>query len=95
MLSSATFMFKVTLVWFETPKVAISAVPLGTRAGVQLAAVYQSSLVGLRFQVALMARARPGASPRASLSAATSPRVLSTPRARNSSPRHFHSRCPS
>ena len=37
----------------ETPKLAISVGPLGTVGGVQLAAVFQSPLLGLRFQVAL------------------------------------------
>jgi len=41
----------------ETSKVAASSSPLGTVAGVQLAGVFQSSLVGLRFQVALPAKA--------------------------------------
>ena len=40
---------------FETSKVAVSFDPLGTVAGVQLAAVFQSPLAGLRFQVALPA----------------------------------------
>jgi len=40
---------------FETPKVAISLLPFGTVAGVQFAAVFQSLLDGLRFQVALPA----------------------------------------
>src|SRR5690242_12849424 len=39
----------------ETAKVAVSAGPLGMVLGVQLAAVFQSPLVGLRFQVALPA----------------------------------------
>ena len=42
---------------FETPNVAISANPLGTVAGFQLAAVFQSPLVGLRFHVALPEKA--------------------------------------
>src|SRR5262245_29323618 len=37
----------------ERPKVAVSDGPFGTVCGVQLAAVFQSPLVGLRFQVAL------------------------------------------
>ena len=41
----------------ETPKVAMSAEPFGTVAGVQLAAVLQSPVVGLRFQVALPPKA--------------------------------------
>jgi hypothetical protein len=44
-----------TLVVLEASKVAISERPSGTVAGVQLAAVFQSPLVGLRFQVALPA----------------------------------------
>jgi len=40
---------------FETPKVAVSAGILGTVAGVQFAAVFQSLLAGFRFQVALPA----------------------------------------
>src|SRR5712691_11240423 len=46
----------VTSVTLETSNVATS---LGTTSGVQLAAVFQSPLVGLRFQVALPARAKP------------------------------------
>ena len=42
----------------ETSKVAISEEPLGTVAGVQFEAVYQSLLVGLRFHVALPAKAK-------------------------------------
>ena len=45
------------LVVFEEAKVALSAGPLGTVFGVQLRAVFQSPLVGLRFQVALPAEA--------------------------------------
>src|SRR6266536_1597129 len=45
-----------TAVKLETPKVAISDGPLGTVAGVQLAAVFQSPLAGSRFHVALPAR---------------------------------------
>lgn len=40
---------------FETAKVATSSGPFGTIAGVQFAAVFQSPVVGLRFQVALPA----------------------------------------
>lgn len=40
----------------ETAKVALSKELLGTVAGVQLAAVFQSPLLGLRFQVALAAQ---------------------------------------
>ena len=43
------------LVVLETPKVAMSAGPLGTVAGVQLAAMFQSLFVGFRSQVALPA----------------------------------------
>jgi hypothetical protein len=39
----------------ERPKVAISEGPLGTVAGVQLAAVFQTLLTGSRFHVALPA----------------------------------------
>ena len=39
----------------ETENCAVSAAPLGTVAGVQLVAVFQSPLGGLRFQVALPA----------------------------------------
>ena len=48
-----------TSVTFETSKVAVSCAPFGTVAGVQLAAVFQSLLVGLRFHVALPARLIP------------------------------------
>ena len=41
----------------ETPNWAVSAGPFGTVAGVQLAAVFQSPLAGLRFHVALPAKA--------------------------------------
>jgi len=41
----------------EAAKVAMSADPLGTVAGVQLLAVNQSALAGLSFQVALPAEA--------------------------------------
>ena len=44
-----------TSVVFERAKVAISAGPLGTVAGVQLPAVFQSPEVGLRSHVALPA----------------------------------------
>ena len=39
----------------ETANWAVSAGPFGTVAGVQLAAVFQSPLAGLRFHVALPA----------------------------------------
>ena len=42
---------------FELSKVAVSVGPFGTVAGVQLAAMFQSPLVGFRFQVALPAAA--------------------------------------
>src|SRR6476646_11985818 len=45
------------LVILENPKVAVSSSPLGTIAGVQFEAVYQSVLVALTFQVALLAKA--------------------------------------
>src|SRR5690349_4571421 len=47
---------RATSVVFETSNVAMSPSPLGTVAGVQLPAVFQLPLVGLRFQVALPAR---------------------------------------
>jgi ABC-type uncharacterized transport system YnjBCD ATPase subunit len=42
----------------ELPNVATSADPFGTVAGVQLPAVFQSVLVGSRFQVALPAKVK-------------------------------------
>src|SRR5438105_4819175 len=45
-----------TFVTLEAPKVAMSLGSLGTVFGVQFAAVFQSPLVGLRFQVALPAK---------------------------------------
>jgi len=39
----------------DSPKVATSSGPLGTVAGVQLSAVFQSLLIGLALQVALLA----------------------------------------
>jgi hypothetical protein len=42
-----------TAVVLETANVAVSASPLGTVAGIQFAAVFQSPVVGLRSQVAL------------------------------------------
>ena len=48
---------KDILVVLETPKVAMSAGPLGTVAGVQFAEVFQSTESGVVFQVALPARA--------------------------------------
>src|SRR5713101_3154109 len=47
---------KVTCLILEPANVATSVGPLGTVAGIQLAAVFQSPLVGLRFQVALPAK---------------------------------------
>ena len=47
---------KVRAVVFERPKVAVSLGPLGTVAGVQFAAVFQSLLIGLALQVALPAK---------------------------------------
>src|SRR5439155_12468578 len=44
-----------TLVVFDRANVAMSAGPLGTPIGVQLAAVFQSPEVGLRFHCALSA----------------------------------------
>jgi hypothetical protein len=43
----------VSVVMFETPKVAVSEMVLGMFAGVQFEAVNQVPLVGFRFQVAL------------------------------------------
>src|SRR5215471_13800160 len=40
----------------ETPNVAVSVGPLGTVAGTQLVAVFQSPLMGLALQVALPAK---------------------------------------
>ena len=58
-LNTIRFMITVaereTSVMLETSKVAPSSEPLGTVAGVQLAAVFQSPLAGLRFHVALPA----------------------------------------
>jgi len=48
-----------TSVVFERSNVAVSADPLGTVAGVQLMAVFQSPEEGLRSHVALPARANP------------------------------------
>lgn len=57
MLSTRTFSRVETSVTLETSKVAISLGPLGTVCGIQFAAVFQSGLTGLRFQVALPAEA--------------------------------------
>ena len=53
--SRVTSLERDTLVILEVENVAISVRPLGTVCGVQLAGVFQSPLVGLRFQVALPA----------------------------------------
>ena len=50
------FVAMLMSVVLERSKVALSRMPLGTVSGVQLIAVFQSPLVGLRFQVALPAR---------------------------------------
>ena len=50
-----------TDVVFEEPNVAVSAVPLGTIAGVQFVAVFQSPEPGLRSHVALPAKVVPAA----------------------------------
>ena len=52
-LSTTVVAENVRLTALETPKVATSPGPFGTVAGVQFVAVFQSPLVGLRFQVAL------------------------------------------
>ena len=49
-----------TLVVLERPNVAVSADPLGTVAGVQFVAVFQSPEPALRFQVASPAKLVPG-----------------------------------
>jgi ABC-type transporter Mla maintaining outer membrane lipid asymmetry permease subunit MlaE len=56
MLLTSVFAEIDTAVVFEVPKVAISAVPFGMVIGFQFAAVFQSLLAGLRFQVALPPR---------------------------------------
>ena len=55
MLSSSISLDNATPEILESAKVATSLGPLGTVAGVQLAAVFQSLLIGFRFQVALSA----------------------------------------
>src|SRR5438128_1912487 len=55
MLSTRTNSRVETSVTLETSKVAISLGPFGTVGGIQFAAVFQSLLMGLRFQVALSA----------------------------------------
>ena len=57
MASSCVRPEKLTWVRFDTSKVAMSDRPSGTVGGVQLAAVFQSLLVGFRLQVALSANA--------------------------------------
>jgi len=47
---------KLMLVTLDSSNVPVSLGPLGTVAGVQLAAVFQSLVTGLRFQVALPAK---------------------------------------
>jgi hypothetical protein len=59
MLLTSVLAENETLVVLETPKVAVSLGPLGTVDGVQLPAVFQSPLAGLRFQLALPANADP------------------------------------
>ncbi len=57
-LSTATAAESETAVVLEVAKVAMSLVPLGTVDGVQIAAVFQSPLAELDFQVALPASVR-------------------------------------
>src|SRR5689334_11364240 len=52
-LSTVIAVETFTVAVLEDPKVATSADPFGTVAGVQLVAVFQSLLVGFKFQVAL------------------------------------------
>lgn len=54
-LSKSVVAESETWVVFDMPKVAISEAVLGTVAGVQFAATFQSPVVGFRFQVALPA----------------------------------------
>jgi hypothetical protein len=56
MVLTSTSAESETSTMLEAPNVAISVAPFGTVAGVQLAAVFQSPVVGLRFQVALSAK---------------------------------------
>jgi hypothetical protein len=56
MLFTSTGALIETFVLLETPKVAVSAGPLGTVAGVQLAGLVQSLSTGLAFHVALSAQ---------------------------------------
>jgi hypothetical protein len=55
MPSTTVFAERETLVVFESVNVAVSAGPLGTVAGVQFVAVFQSPLPGFKFHVALPA----------------------------------------
>src|SRR5450432_720408 len=57
MLLTSVLAERETPVTLETPNVALSAELLGTVAGVQLEAVFQSPVRGLRFHVALPAEA--------------------------------------
>src|SRR3954466_11917316 len=57
MALSSTSLDKVMEGLFEVAQVATSLGPLGTALGTQLVAVFQSPEVGLRFQVALPAKA--------------------------------------
>jgi hypothetical protein len=59
MSSTSVFADIDILVVFESAKVAVSAGPLGTVAGVQFVAVFQSPEPGLRSQVAFPACAKP------------------------------------
>lgn len=59
MLLASVLAERKTPVVFEMSNVAVSAGPLGTVFGVQLAAVFQSPLVGSSCQVALPATAEP------------------------------------
>jgi hypothetical protein len=58
MLSTSVSVERATAVVLETSKVAVSSRPFGTVLGDQFVAVFQSPLVGLRFQVALPAKER-------------------------------------
>ena len=55
MLFTSTEADKEMVLLLDPAKLAISVVPFGTVAGVQLAAVFQSVLVGREFHVALPA----------------------------------------
>ena len=56
LLTSTPVVLMDRSVTFDLPKVRDVRQPVGTAFGVQLAAVFQSPLVGLKFQVALPAR---------------------------------------